>query len=62
MTKPQTWPFEVWLKIAVFQLRLSPAEFWQMNLIDWFALTKISAPQAMRKAELIKMDQDYEQS
>jgi len=56
------WPFQVWLKIAVLQLGISPKEFWEMSLKDWFALTRISAPQAMRKKDLIKLEQDYEQS
>jgi len=56
------WPFEAWLKIAVFQLGLSPKAFWEMSLKDWFALTRISAPNAMRKDDLIKLEQDYEQS
>ena len=54
------WPFESWLKIAVLQLGMSPCEFWEMSLMDWFAVTKISAPKAMRKSDLIKLEQEYE--
>ena len=54
------WPFKAWLKIAVMQLGLSPLEFWEMSLTDWFALTQTSAPLAMRKSDLIKLEQDYE--
>jgi len=60
MDKPD-WPFDAWLKIAVMQLGLSPAQFWNMSLIDWFTLTQKSAPLAMRKADLIKLEDDYEQ-
>ncbi|MDB2438391.1 phage tail assembly chaperone [Hellea sp.] len=61
MTDRPDWPFEAWLKIAVMQLGLSPSEFWNMSLIDWFALTQASAPLAMRKADPIKLEDDYEQ-
>ena len=54
------WPYEAWLKIAVTQLAISPSEFWQMSLTDWFAITKTSAPKEMRKSDLIKLEQDYE--
>lgn len=62
MTDKTDWPFEAWLKISVMQLGLSPDVFWDMSLMDWFALTQASAPQAMRKADLIKLEHDYEQS
>lgn len=62
MTRETDWPFEVWLKIAVMQLGLSPQDFWQMSVMDWFALTKASYPLAMSKADLIKLEHDYEQS
>lgn len=61
MTDKTNWPFDAWLKIAVMQLGFSPKEFWQMSLIDWFALTKTSGPSAMRKSDLIKLEEDYEQ-
>ena len=54
------WPFEAWLKIAVMQLGISPSEFWQMSLMDWFSIAKTSAPKAMRKSDLTKLVQDYE--
>ena len=60
MNQPHDWPFEVWLKIAVMQLGLTPSEFWQMSLIDWFAITRASRPSAMTKTDLIKLEQDYE--
>jgi len=56
------WPFEAWLKIAVLQLGLSPAQFWEMSLLDWFALIQNSAPSAMSKNDLMKLEHDYEQS
>ena len=62
MKNETNWPFEVWLKIAVMQLGISPSEFWQMSLMDWFSIAKTSAPKAMRKSDLIKLEQDYEQS
>jgi len=62
MTRETDWPFEAWLKIAVMQLGLSPQDFWQMSVMDWFALTKPSFPRAMSKADLIKLEHDYEQS
>lgn len=60
MTGETDWPFEPWLKIAVMQLGLSPEAFWEMSVMDWFALTKKSAPRAMTKADLIKLEHDYE--
>ena len=62
MKNETNWPFEVWLKIAVMQLGISPQNFWDMSLTDWFAITKTSAPKRMRKSDLIKLEQDYEQS
>ena len=62
MKNEPKWPFEVWQKVAVMQLGISPSEFWEMSLMDWFAVTKLSAPKAMRKSDLIKLEQDYEQS
>lgn len=56
------WPFETWLKIAVLQLGLSPEDFWKISLVDWFALTRNTGAQVMRKSDLIKLEQDYEQS
>jgi len=53
------WPFEAWLKIAVMQLGLSPAQFWAISLIDWFSLTRPSGPPAMTKSDLIKMEDRY---
>lgn len=61
MENDANWPFEAWLKIAVLQLGISPEDFWKMSLRDWFALTRSTAPQAMRKSDLIKLEQDYEQ-
>ena len=62
MENDAKWPFEAWLKIAVLQLGLSPEDFWKMSLEDWFALTRSTSPLAMRKSNLIKLEQDYEQS
>ena len=62
MENNTNWPFEAWLKVAVLQLGLSPEDFWKMSLKDWFALTQSPAPYAMRKSDLIKLEQDYEQS
>lgn len=36
----QNWPFEKWLRLAVIHLKLSPEEFWDMPLRDWFWLCK----------------------
>jgi len=58
--KPNNWPFEGWLKIAVMQLGLTPSEFWKLSLVDWFALTRPRRSNAMTKDELIKMEQSYE--
>ena len=60
MKNETDWPFEAWQKIAVIQLGISSSEFWQMSLMDWFSVTKTSAPKAMRKSDLIKLEQDYE--
>lgn len=62
MMREIDWPYEAWLKIAVMQLGLSPQDFWQMSVMDWFALTKASSPRVMSKADLIKLEHDYEQS
>ena len=55
----QSWPFEAWLKLAVMQLGLTPSEFWNLSLIDWFALTRKSTPAPMGKDTLLKLEQDY---
>ena len=60
MKNETDWPFEAWQKIAVIQLGISPSEFWQLSLMDWFSVTKISVPKAMRKSDLIKLEQEYE--
>ena len=60
MKNETDWPFEAWQKIAVIQLGISPSEFWQMSFMDWFSIAKTSAPKAMRKSDLIKLEQDYE--
>ena len=59
MKKPNDWPFEAWLKIAVMQLGLSPSEFWQISLIDWLAITRPHRRAVMTKETLLKMEQDY---
>lgn len=56
----QDWPFDAWLKLAVLQLGLTPAEFWALSLIDWFALTRKSNSAPMNKDTLLKMERDYE--
>lgn len=33
------WPFDAWLKMAVYRFGLSPGEFWQMSMRDWRVLT-----------------------
>ena len=60
MKNETDWPFEAWQKIAVIQLGISPSEFWQLSLMDWFSVTKTSAPKAMRKSDLIKLEQEHE--
>lgn len=60
MTDNEDWPFDAWLKIAVMQLGLSAEAFWKMSLIDWFALARNTAPSAMHKEDLIKLEMDYE--
>jgi len=60
MVDKTDWPFDVWLKLAVMQLGLSPKDFWEMSLIDWLSLTKTSAPSVMAKSDLIKLEQDYD--
>ena len=61
MENEADWPFEAWLKIAVMQMGLSPRDFWEMSLTDWFALTQRSASKPMSQKDLIKLEQDYEQ-
>ena len=56
------WPFQAWLKIEVFQLGLSPENFWEMTLKDWLALTETPASNALNKSDLIKLEREYEQS
>lgn len=34
------WPFENWLRLAVFQMKLTPKEFWDMDLKDWLVLCR----------------------
>ena len=62
MKNDENWPFEAWLKIVVLQFGLSPEDFWKMSLKDWVALTRSTAPKPMGKSDLIKLEQDYEQS
>lgn len=38
--KANNWPFENWLRLAVFQMNLSPKEFWNMDLKDWLILCR----------------------
>ncbi len=59
MSKNENWPFDAWQKIAVMQLGLAPAEFWEMSLIDWFSITPPNRRCAMTKDELIKMETKY---
>jgi len=40
------WPFQAWLRLAVTQMHLSPAEFWAMDVCDWLNLYQ--TPQAPR--------------
>ncbi len=62
VNKNQNWPFQAWLKIAVFQLGLTPTEFWTLPLTDWFALTQGGQSEAMNKDALLKLELDYEHS
>jgi len=36
----QKWPFEKWLRLAVIHLKLSPEDFWNMPVRDWFWLCR----------------------
>ncbi len=60
MADDRPWPFDIWQKIAVTQLGISPQDFWQISLRDWFAITKTSAPGPMTRQDLIQLEDQYE--
>ncbi len=35
-----SWPFNLWLRVAVKRFGLAPSEFWDMPVGDWLALMK----------------------
>jgi len=36
----QKWPFDAWLKIAVFRLGWTPNQFWDCSVQDWLCLIR----------------------
>jgi len=46
------WPFDIWLRLAVLHMGLSPQEFWAMDMRDWFALCHRSTPVQFGQADL----------
>ena len=40
------WPFDNWMKIAVFRLGWTPQQFWNCALKDWIILMR-ATPQPM---------------
>lgn len=32
------WPFDVWLRLAVLHMHMTPHAFWAMSVRDWFTL------------------------
>jgi len=43
----ETWPFQKWLKLAVVHMKISPEEFWDMPVRDWFWLCQTSQNKAI---------------
>lgn len=55
----QNWPFDVWLRLAVLHMHISPNDFWDMNLRDWFALCRRQNPVQFSQLDLENMMQTF---
>jgi len=58
----QTWPFDIWLRLAVLHMHLSPQEFWEMSVRDWFALCHRAVPAQFSKIDLKDLMDDFPDS
>ncbi|GGX56137.1 hypothetical protein GCM10011309_01080 [Litorimonas cladophorae] len=47
-----SWPFDVWLRIAVKRFGLSPSEFWSLPLRDWLVLMSDAKPATLDRTRL----------
>ncbi len=56
-----SWPFDVWLRVAVKRFGLTPSEFWAMPVREWLILLKDTARPRFDRArfdDLIKLYPD----
>lgn len=47
MSETSNWPFQIWLRLAVLQMDLTPDNFWNMDVIDWLTLCKKDESKAL---------------
>jgi len=55
----QKWPFEIWLRLAVLHMHISPKDFWDMNLRDWFVLCHREELAQFSKSDLSELMQIF---
>lgn len=55
----QDWPFDIWLRLAVMHMHLSPQDFWDMNLRDWFVLCHRQETAQFSQLDLIGLMQIF---
>ena len=52
LDEAQDWPFDIWLRLAVLHMHLTPKDFWEMSVRDWFVLCRRNAPAQFSKDNL----------
>jgi hypothetical protein len=55
----QDWPFEKWLRLAIIHLKLSPEDFWNMPVRDWFWLCRKSEKTAVSLDDFQELFQQF---
>jgi len=57
--KEQSWPFDIWLRLVVLHMHLSPQDFWDMSVRDWFALCHRNTPTQFSQMNLTSLMQAF---
>ncbi len=58
----QDWPFDTWLRLAVLHMHMSPQDFWNISVRDWFALCHRQEAKQFSQINLAKLMQDFPDS
>ena len=55
----QNWPFDIWFRLAVLHMHISPDDFWNMNVRDWFILCQPPEVVQFSKLDLTELMQAF---